>query len=350
MKTQTPHSNRTRARLTTSTLLLAALFAAMLVSSLPQPAQASRASRSYGWPVAPFDRQHPIRGSFGDPRTIFNAPPTRVGLYHGAGSFSFHQGIDVSALDGTAVYAVADGVVSCAHTDKVIVDSGSGNRFEYWHVGPAVRPGDRVTAERTVLGHILRGAGHVHLTEIDNGRVANPLQPGHLTPYRDTTAPEVAAIQFRPAAADDAPALMPNFLRGTVQMTIEAYDTTTLPVPGEWNGMPVTPSYVSWRVETWNGKVRVPETTAWDVRTTLPSNDAFWTHYARGTFQNMSVFGKHFSWLQPGCFVFRLGSLQTRNLADSVYRLVVTVTDERGNHSSSAVRFSVHNSPGWVGA
>ena len=31
---------------------------------------------SYGWPVKPFNRQHPVRGSFGDPRSVFRGTPT----------------------------------------------------------------------------------------------------------------------------------------------------------------------------------------------------------------------------------------------------------------------------------
>ena len=44
---------------------------------------------SYGWPVKPFDVQHPVRGFFCDPR---------IGA---KGSKAFHFGIDVSAPDGT---------------------------------------------------------------------------------------------------------------------------------------------------------------------------------------------------------------------------------------------------------
>ena len=62
----------------------------------------------------------------------------------------------------------------------------NGVRFEYWHIAASVRVGERVTTDRTVLGRILRGCGHVHLTEIDCGRVTDPLLPGHLTPYSDT--------------------------------------------------------------------------------------------------------------------------------------------------------------------
>src|SRR2546423_77737 len=82
------------------------------------PAQATAAqtttSSSYGWPVKPFDHQHPVRGAFGDPRTVFVAPPTADGLLHGAGQFSFHEGIDISAANGTAVYPVRDGRLTVA--------------------------------------------------------------------------------------------------------------------------------------------------------------------------------------------------------------------------------------------
>jgi hypothetical protein len=204
-----------------------------------------------------------------------------------------------------------------------------------------------VTTGKTVLGHIIRGCGHVHLTEVDNGRVTDPLLAGHLSPYRDTTKPYVSSIQLR--TNDEAVPLMTNFIQGSVQMYAEAYDTPTLPVPTPWTDMPMTPAVISYHVETWNGKVKIPETTVWDTRQTIPSNSTFWAHYARGTFQNMSVFDKHYSWGQPGSFVFRLGALNTRRLADSVYRLVVTAKDIRDNQSSSSIRFSVHNKAGWVG-
>ena len=54
---------------------------------------------SYGWPVKPFDEQHPVRGFFCDPR---------IGA---KGGKAFHFGVDVSAPDGTAVYAVEGGKV-----------------------------------------------------------------------------------------------------------------------------------------------------------------------------------------------------------------------------------------------
>jgi hypothetical protein len=323
--------------------LLLSLAAVVLAGLLT-----SQNGLAYGWPVKPFDRQHPVRGYLGDPRTIFHQGPTRASLYYGSGSFSFHQGVDVCAPDGTAVYPVESGIVDGVTSEWVRVRSGR-DAFEYWHVTASVHVGQHVEKQRTVLGRIKRGAGHVHLTEIRNGCVVNPLLPGHLAPYSDHTKPWVSSIHLR--TTDEGKDVMVGFVRGRVQLLAEAYDTPALPVPGTWHGLPVTPALITWRIERWDGKVIVPEHVARDVRTTIPSNATFWTVYARGSYQNMSVFGKHYSWGQPGSYVFRLtrDSFDTRRLGDGVYQLVVTVRDTAGNHSSLAQRFAVHNAPGVVG-
>src|SRR6266487_2891994 len=56
-------------------LAIAALATCAVATSLSITDSASAQGRSskasasgYGWPVKPFDRQHPIRGGFGDPR------------------------------------------------------------------------------------------------------------------------------------------------------------------------------------------------------------------------------------------------------------------------------------------
>jgi hypothetical protein len=267
----------------------------------------------------------------------------------GGGLFSFHQGIDISAPDGTAVYPVASGTVTVVSREWIRVDSGGGTMFEYWHIAPLVREGQVVTMDSTVLGHILRGSGHVHLTEYEDGRVVNPLLAGHIGPYTDTTRPRVASIAFR--RGEGGPAELPNFIRGKVQLIASAYDMPTKPVPGIWHDMPTTPALLTWRIQTWTGRVVVSERVAHDHRVSEPANAEFWKTYARGTFQNMAVFGKHYSYLVRGTYLFKLtpGMFDTRQLHDGVYDLVVTATDIRGNHGSLSVRFLVHNKPGWVG-
>jgi murein DD-endopeptidase MepM/ murein hydrolase activator NlpD len=71
---------------------------------------------SYGWPVEPFDKQHAVRGFFCDPR---------IG---DQGQKSFHFGVDVSARDGTPVFAVEAGTVHSEGEQNVAVVAAGGAR------------------------------------------------------------------------------------------------------------------------------------------------------------------------------------------------------------------------------
>jgi hypothetical protein len=55
----------------------------------------------------------------------------------------------------------------------------------------------------------------------------------------------------------------------------------------------------------------------------------------------MAVFGGHYSWGQRGEYRFKLGTFDTRRLANGAYDLVVVATDTRGNSSSATQRFLV---------
>src|SRR3954447_23126810 len=130
--TSTRGSRRPPLVTTLSGAVLAGVVAALLLALAPgrnasiQTAAASTsrgqgaAPYSYGWPVKPFDREYPVRAILGDPRTLFRGPPTVDTLLHAGGSFSFHQGIDISAPNGADVYPVMSGVVVevCASTSE----------------------------------------------------------------------------------------------------------------------------------------------------------------------------------------------------------------------------------------
>ncbi len=281
-------------------------FVSLLVS-------APAAHAAYGWPVKPFDREHPVRGNFGDPRTVFAGPPTRRTLLTAGGKFQVHFGVDVSAPNGTAVYPVESGVVTRVTDEEIVVAGPAGHSFEYWHLHAAVRPGARVTVGGTVLGRIAKPCGHVHLSELANGVYVNPLQRGHLTPYTDGTVPRVTAVRLRDGELDAT-----------------AEDFPSLPVRGAWHELPVAPARIAWRLESVRGAVVVPEHVVFDVTQHLPVAP-FWSVYARGTHQNMTTFTRFYAYRQPGAYIFRLGAI---HVAAGTYRVVVTATDIRGNEGS----------------
>jgi hypothetical protein len=354
------HLQRGAQRRTATILLLAAaILGGALAGRTALPAQTSTAAAtpqsssqkrpaSYGWPVKPFDRQHPVRGSFADPRSIFRGNPTPRGLMTSRCACSYHQGIDISAPDGTDVYPVREGIVRIVTPDWVEVDSDGGNAFQYWHIRSAVHVGDHVQARLTVLGQILHGSEHVHLTELQDGKPTNPLAPGHIGPYADSTTPRVNAITFR--TRDNGPDLLPEYVHGTVEIVAEAADAPALPVPGKWNGLPVTPSKLTYHVDAVpNGPTVVPETTAVDVSRRLPATSDMWSTYARGTHMNMVQMGVHRYWYQPGAYLFKLAAaFDTGHLRDGVYKLTATAWDTAGNHSSTSQVINIHNRPTWL--
>lgn len=302
----------------------------------------AEAAASYHWPVKPFDRQHPVRGGFGDPRTVFNASANLHGVLSGNCSCSLHRGIDIAAPDRSPVYPVMSGTVTYVNGEWLRVTSDGGHAFEYWHLYPAVRVGAHVDAYQSILGRIRKGSGHVHLTELDQNVAVDPLAPRHIGPYEDHTTPRVTSIAFRGSSAGSDE--LPNLIRGRVILVAAAEDDPTIDSPEGWKGLPVAPALLTWEIRSWNGRVVVGRQTAVDFRSELP-NRSFWSIYARGSYQNMTVLGHHYSWAQPGSYLFKLTStpFDTRRLRDGAYDLVVTATDIRGNSSSSSRRFTVGN-------
>jgi hypothetical protein len=292
---------------------------------------------TYGWPVTPFDKPHPVRGNFGDPRTTFFGDLR--GGQGAPGVFQFHNGIDISAPDGTAVYPVAGGRVADVSPDEVIVATYDDRRFQYWHIAPVVITGQTVEADKTILGRILPRLGHVHLTELDRGHVVNPLLPGHLFPYRDAKPPRVDRILvsddrgrtlFGPAVAD------------TITLSAAAHDLPSIAPPGHWHDAIVSPATLSWWLAGPTGSIVRGPATSFDVRYTLPPRRAFWQVYGPGTFQNFPVSAAHHLEL-TGNYVFHLAELNTESLPNGPYTLTVEATDICGNAGTLSVTLQVAN-------
>jgi Peptidase family M23 len=305
------------------------LFAAvglMLDTAARASSAGTGCTGAYGWPVKPFDRPHPIRGGFGDPRTVFKGADSEQTILRGDGSFSFHQGLDISAPDGSPVYAVASGIVVRARGGRVTVDCGNGRSMQYWHIDPIARVGQHTVAGRTVLGVVQPKREHVHLTHLEDGRAVNPLARNRLTPYRDATVPRVLWISIDHG-----------------ELVAEAVDMPSRPVPGRWHGFPITPALVTWRIESRDGRVVSGPFVARDVRRLVPRNDGFWKTFARGTHQNWPVFDGRKQRGMTGRYVFRLTAKGSgaQTLRSGEYIVVVVASDSAGNRGVARRSLSV---------
>ena len=155
-----------------------------------------------GWPVAPRTQQHPVRGSFLDPRA-------------GAEGQVYHHGIDVSVRDDRPesgapagrthrVYALEGGPVWNVFRSQ---SRGEGivwiGHFGYGHVEPVVEL-HQIVAPGQFIAWTTASQWHLHLSEWhfpggDRLRKipVNPLdRAGKIAPYVDTVAPAIREIRF----------------------------------------------------------------------------------------------------------------------------------------------------------
>lgn len=271
-----------------------AAFVAAGIAALALPAFA----HAYGWPIKPFDEQHAIRGAFDDPRD----------------GRSFHFGVDICAPDGTPVFAVAPGTVF-RYADAVAIRQPDGHEFSYWHVAATVAEHSYVDAGAQI-GVVRAGWGHVHFAEWDGRTYVNPLRPGGLEPFADTTAPVVGPITV---AAD----------RGRIDATVEAYDVPPITPPAPWQDARWTPEIVRWRL-LHDGRELTPWTDATDFSAHLPP-DEFSSVYAPGTEQNAPG--------RPGRYVFWL--VRGLRPEPGTYELQVEAEDTRGNVGSASSTFEL---------
>jgi len=294
--------------------LKAAAFAAAGLLVLPASAGAT-----YSWPLKPFDRQHAVRSFFDDPRA------------EGTGVSSFHFGIDISARDGTPVYAVAPGVVRLQPDALALVADTGDRTFSYWHVAPVVADGARVAAGDEI-GTIKAGFAHVHFTEIHGDRYVNPLRPGGIVPYVDSTSPTVVGL-FAAVSTHKQPL---DALGGKVDLLVDTYDTPPPPLPAPpWNLTRVAPAYIRWRLIP-EGQASARWHTALDFRSFLVPKETFASIYAPWTTLNRPS--------QPAHLVYYLAhSWDTTRMTNGRYRLQVAVFDSQGNSARAGLWVTIAN-------
>jgi hypothetical protein len=220
----------------------------------------------FDWPLRPFDRQHAIRGGFGDPR-------------FGAVQRNFHFGIDIPAAGGTPVYAVAPGTVFLEpdHVDVLTrADSARPSGFSYWHIVAAV-PEHAYARRHTLLGWVKRYWSHLHFSELLDGRWLNPLRSGALSPYHDPRKPTIQSVEVT--------SVQTGSRSERVDVVVDASAPPPTPPPPPWQDARLAPSLIRWRLLS-NGEPISTWRTAVDFRTFIPPNAIFNRVYAPGTFPN----------------------------------------------------------------
>jgi hypothetical protein len=180
----------------------------------PAPPMRTQAVQ-YPWPVTPFSSSQRITGTFGE--------------YRGPSSPHFHNGTDIPKADGSNVYPVLNARVSTVAPGGANAYVRADNNV-YVHINPAtgLSVGQAVTQGQTVLGTIVGGQGHVHLSEGPPGAYINALrQGGGLNPFVDTFAPEISQIQFKLEGTGQA--LSPGGLTATVRILFRVEEPSVGP-------------------------------------------------------------------------------------------------------------------------
>jgi hypothetical protein len=311
-----------------------------------------------GWPVAPVQRQHPIRGSYLDPRP----DPARGAIYH--------PGIDIAVRDDRPergapagrthrVFAIEGGEVTEASPPGQTGHVHIGH-FGYGHIDVRVSVGERITPGQ-VIGWTCQGFWHVHLSEwilvAGSGKLdVNPLRRGgKLEPYVDRAAPVIHDLRFhRPATprwsrrehttvARLPPAgdrLRADRLSGIVDVRARISDPQSY--IGWFRHLPhLAAPHHPFRVgvvvvNLSTGRAVIRRQVFWSEQLLeMPSGQ----HYAPGTEQNLPANGCmvfHRSRRCQGVYWFRIFSRpywDTRKLPNGRYRVAVRAWDVAGNRA-----------------
>ena len=319
-----------------------------------------------GWPVLPHDEQHPIRGSFLDPR-----PDPELGAI-------YHDGVDVAVRDDRPepgapagrthrVFAIEGGPVFLA-TPRGARGLAHVGHFGYGHIDPVVQLGETVVPGQHI-GWTCKGDWHVHLSEYvlagDTRLAVNPLRPGgKLRPFVDSAPPQIRELRFYSPAhstwtrrPETTVARLPSAgrrlrrdrLAGRVDVRVRVSDPQSFlgwfrELP--WLAVPHHPFRLDVRVvDLRTGRVvRRREAFRAEQVLDLPAD----RHFAPGTEQNLPAAGcmrRHSTLRCDGVYWFRLFPeyWDTTRLADGRYAVRVRAWDTVGNVASTEVAVTLAN-------
>lgn len=218
------------------------------------------------WPTKPFYGTHRIQGTLDEPRVLTGFTPAATplleqglaGLNQAIPIFPrvAHIGVDISAPDGTPVYAVRSGIaVTHLAGSGTYVDVGA---FAYWHLEDPVPTGTRVVALHTIIGRAYPGLHHINFSRYYKGVAVNQLRFGGFYSTSDTTRPVLGALRaFTAAGRTLAANAIPE---APVALFVRASDL--------WSqgGAEIGLYKLSWSLSTTSGK------TIWPTTTTLQAD------------------------------------------------------------------------------
>lgn len=327
--------------------------------------------RWHGWPVAPLHESHYVRGGFLDVRD------------------GYHFGIDITVDDSAPepdapagrshrVYAIDGGRLRARNnTGKCQDRRASVGNFAYWHMDPVLPVGSRVRPGQ-MIGWTCIGEWHLHLSESQkvNGRDiwVNPLhRGGKLTPYIDTSAPEVRDIAFftpeqtrfvpgeRRAEEAGTRLDLSEPLTGQVQLRV-AVDDPQLPqgVVGEGSRLlnSIHPYEMYITISDGAGQVVFDQRSfRADVQPGSPLGGRLplVSHYSPGTRVNKHANTCMIAGAEIDCRARMilnplarvgnlLGVLDTSRFADGAFTMTVRASDITGNVAVASASFCVDNS------
>ena len=297
----------------------------------------ARVGHSYQWPIPNSQGlvQQPINSTLGEYRdTTTSACPGPCP--------HFHDGVDIGGSAGTDVFAVVGGTVVAVQSDAtgstgdgfVTIQMASG-RFTYFHILPNATTLALNSSVQTgqFLGTIASIAHpHLHFKETDlSGNVLNPLRAGALTPYSDTTLPQVLSVQLLNANAPaGSPPIGPAVGASVPALDIraQAHDLQSL---GSQNVGVYQIGYQIGNLDTGNQTSNFPEQTYLTIPSGLifsPGN-AYDTTISQGGFNGIFQFDYFASNPINAQTPLSLGSL-----ADGHYQICVLAADIKGNQNA----------------
>lgn len=142
------------------------------------------------WPLANVNQQHRNNGNFGECRKGYKNG-ILIGRHH------MHDGLDIGADSGTAIYPVLTGTVYFTGPESITIKTIDGENtiyHGYVHIdrNMSLVEGNTVTASLTVLGTINEN-NHLHLRRgLKDNIVSDPIYYFDLSPYNDSEKPNFA--------------------------------------------------------------------------------------------------------------------------------------------------------------